>query len=461
MGNDYYLQIIKICTALKKVCNLKRRRYINASPPQLLIIVFVSFVVLGSLFLMLPFASTDTVSVLDALFTATSAITVTGLAVVDTGSAYTLFGQIVIMCLIQVGGIGFMTFAVLIYVMLGKKIGLKERLLLQQALNQTSVGGLVRLTKRIVLFSLIIESIAFFLLAYRWVPEYGWGQGLFTSAFHSVSAFNNAGFSIWPDSLSFYVGDPIVNIVITFLFIIGGIGFTVITDLWYTKGFRKLSLHTKLMLFGSLAINIAAMLIIFILEYSNPDTLADLTFGQKAWASYFQAVTPRTAGFNTIDTAGMETSSILFTIFLMFVGAGSASTGGGIKLTTFIIILLAVSAFIRDKNEIVLFRRSIDQKYVYKSLAISIVSILFIFLSLFILNITEQADFLSILFEVISAFGTVGLSMGLTADLSSAGKCIIIFIMLLGKLGPLTLVYSLAKPKVRKINYPKEDVLTG
>ncbi|MGD6871871.1 TrkH family potassium uptake protein [Sutcliffiella horikoshii] len=452
---------MKIFAVLKKVCNLNKHRYINLSPPQLLIIVFVSFALLGTILLTLPFASTETVSVLDALFTATSAMTVTGLVVVDTGSAYTLFGQIVIMCLIQVGGIGIMTFAVLIFMMLGRKIGLKERLVLQQALNQTSAGGIIRLVRKIILFSLIIESIAFLLLAYRWIPEYGWAQGLFTSVFHSVSAFNNAGFSIWSDSLSQYVGDPVVNIIITFLFIVGGIGFTVITDLWYTKEFRRLSLHTKLMLFGTLAINIIAMFIIFTLEYSNPNTLANLTFGEKAWASYFQAVTPRTAGFNTIDIGVMETSSILFILFLMFVGAGSTSTGGGIKLTTFIIIILAVSTFIKGKNEIVVFRRSIDQKYVYKSLAISIISILFIFGSLFILNITEQGDFLIILFEVISAFGTVGLSMELTGDLSPIGKCIIIFIMLLGKLGPLTLAYSLAKPKVGKIKYPNEDVLTG
>jgi trk system potassium uptake protein TrkH len=438
-----------------------RNLSIKLSPPQLLILVFIVFVFIGSMLLMLPVSTTDPISFIDALFTAMSAMTVTGLVVVDTASAYTVFGQIIIMALIQLGGIGIMTFAVLIFMMLGKKIGFQERLLLQQALNQTSVGGIILLVRRIVFFSLLIEGIAALLLSYRWIPEYGWGQGIYLSIFHSISAFNNAGFALWADGLTQYVGDPVINIVISFLFIIGGIGFTVLTDLWYTKEFRKLSLHTKIMLFGTLGINLLAMLVIFALEYFNPDTLAKLTFMEKLWASYFQAVTTRTAGFNSIDIGAMESSSILFMILLMFIGAGSTSTGGGIKLTTFIIIILAVITFIKGKQEIVLFKRSIHQKYVFKSLAITIISLLFVFLSLFILTMTEKTDFLLLLFEVVSAFGTVGLSMGITADLTLIGKVVIIFIMLLGKLGPLTLAYSLAKPTASKIRYPNEDLLTG
>lgn len=438
-----------------------RHLSIKLSPPQLLILVFIVFVFIGTLLLMLPFSTTERISFIDALFTAMSAMTVTGLVVVDTTSVYTVFGQVIIMALIQLGGIGIMTFAVLIFMMLGKKIGFQERLLLQQALNQTSVGGIILLVRRIVIFSLLIEGIAALLLSYRWVPEYGFGQGIYLSIFHSISAFNNAGFALWSDGLIRYVGDPVVNIVISFLFIIGGIGFTILTDLWYTKEFRKLSLHTKIMLFGTLGINLLAMLVIFSLEYFNPDTLANMTFMEKLWASYFQAVTTRTAGFNSIDIGAMESSSILFMILLMFIGAGSTSTGGGIKLTTFIIIILAVITFIKGKQEIVLFKRSIHQKYVFKSLAITIISLLFVFLSLFILTITEKMDFLQLLFEVVSAFGTVGLSMGITADLTLIGKAVIIFIMLLGKLGPLTIAYSLAKPSTAKIRYPNEDLLTG
>jgi trk system potassium uptake protein len=439
-----------------------RKQFVNISPPQLLVLVFLFFISLGSILLKLPFATTETISVLDALFTATSAMTVTGLIVVDTGTAFTLFGEIVIMCLIQVGGLGIMSFAVLIYIMLGKKIGFKERLLIQQALNQTSIGGVIRLVKHLFIFSFIVEGFAVILLASEWIPEYGWSKGFYYSLFHSISAFNNAGFSIWPDSLMQYVGNPLVNIVITALFVIGGIGFTVLTDLWYSKKLRKLSLHTKLMLIGTLIINAVAMIIIFLLEINNPKTLANLPLMDQILGSYFQAVTPRTAGFNTLDMGSLESSTIVLTIFLMFIGAGSASTGGGIKLTTFIVIILSVLMFLREKSEIRVQRRTIDQSFVYRSLAISMISVLLIFAALFILNISEKdAPFLQILFEVVSAFGTVGLSMGLTGSLPWIGKCTIIFVMFVGKLGPLTLAFSLARPGKEKIRYPKEDILTG
>ncbi len=439
-----------------------RRKKINVTPPQLLVLVFLFFIILGTFLLKLPFASTVSLSWLDALFTATSAMTVTGLIVVDTGTVYTLFGEVVIMCLIQIGGLGIMSFAVLIYLMLGKKIGFKERLLIQQALNQTSVGGVIRLVKHLFIFSFIVEGIALALLAAKWIPEYGWEKGLYYSLFHSISAFNNAGFSIWPDSLMGYVGSPLVNLVITGLFIIGGIGFTVLTDLWYSKAIRKFSLHTKLMLIGTLGLNLAAMLAVFLLEYSNPNTIGGLPLEDKLLGSYFQAVTPRTAGFNTLDIGSMEPSTILLIIFLMFIGAGSASTGGGIKLTTFIVILLSVVSFLSDRSEIRVFRRTIDRAFIFKALAISMISILLVFAGIFVLTISEHGSpFIQIIFEVVSAFGTVGLSMGLTGSLSWIGKIVIIFIMFTGKLGPLTLAFSLAKTTKDKIRYPKEDILTG
>ncbi len=432
------------------------------SPPQLLVSVFLFFILLGTLLLKLPFATTEGITWLDSLFTTTSAMTVTGLIVVDTGTAFTLFGEIIIMILIQVGGLGIMSFAMLIFIMLGKKIGFKERLLIQQALNQTSIGGVIRLVKHLFLFSFIVEGIGFVFLASEWIPEYGWAKGSYYSLFHSISAFNNAGFSIWADGLMQYVGNPLVNIVISSLFIIGGIGFTVLTDLWYTRKFRKLSLHTKLMLVGTLVINVVAMFVIFVLEVNNPKTLGNLPLMDQLFGAYFQAVSPRTAGFNTINIGGMEDPSILLMIFLMFIGAGSASTGGGIKLTTFLVISLSVFTFLRQKKELRAFRRTIDEKFIFRSLAISMISVLLVFSALFIMSITEKdAPFLMVLFEVVSAFGTVGLSMGLTFDLSVIGKCVIVFVMFVGKLGPLTLAFSLASPSKEKIGYPKEDILTG
>ncbi|MGM0875289.1 MAG: TrkH family potassium uptake protein [Bacillota bacterium] len=438
-----------------------KNQVIKLNPSQLLLFLFLGFIVLGTILLKIPAASTEPISWLDALFTATSAMTVTGLVVVDTGTAYNLFGELVIVGLIQVGGLGIMSFAVLIYIMLGKKIGMKERLLIQQALNQTSLGGVINLVRYLFVFSFLIEFIAMIFLSFRWVPEFGWSKGIYFSFFHSISAFNNAGFGLLPDSLMQYVGDPIINIVISFLFIIGGIGFTVLMDLKQKKRFKKLSLHTKLMLIGSFVINIIAMLFIFFVEYSNPKTLGGLDWAGKLWGSYFQAVVPRTAGFNSLDIASLNEPTILFIIFLMFIGAGSASTGGGIKLTTFLVIIFSVINYIKAKDEIVISNRSISQTSILKSLAIATTSIVFILLCLIILTLTEQKPFLMILFEVVSAFGTVGLSMGITGTLTSIGKCIIILVMFFGKLGPLTLAYTLAKPDKAKIKYPKEDILTG
>ncbi|MGE7219039.1 TrkH family potassium uptake protein [Priestia koreensis] len=436
-------------------------RQVKISPPQFLILTFVVFIILGTMLLKMPISSNQPISWLDSLFTITSAMTVTGLVVVDTGTAYSYVGQVIIMIWIQIGGLGIMSFAILFFMFLGKKIGFRERVLIQQSLNQTTIGGVIRLVRSLFAFSLIIEGIAVLFLSIRWVPELGWGKGLYYSLFHAVSAFNNAGFGLWPDNLMKYVGDPIVNLTISGLLILGGLGFTVMADVWRKRTFSKLSLHSKLMIVGTIVLNIVAMVIILLLEMNNAKTLGSLSWSDKLWAAYFQGVSPRTAGFNTIDVTQINDSTAFFTIILMFIGAGSASTGGGIKLTTFIIIVLAVFTYLKGKEEITTFKRSIDNKLVFKSLAIAMISILFVILAVFILSITEKAPFVKIVYEVVSAFGTVGLSMGLTFDLTWIGKVVLIFIMFLGKLGPLTLAFSLARRDSSKIRYPKEDVLAG
>ncbi|QII50354.1 Ktr system potassium transporter B [Bacillus paralicheniformis] len=436
-------------------------KQIQLSPSQLLVLVFLFFIILGTLLLKTPAATSKPIGWIDTLFTSTSAMTVTGLAVVDTGTDYTLFGQLMILVLIQLGGLGIMSFAVLIFIMLGKKIGLKERLLIQQSLNQTSLGGIIKLIKSLFIYSFAIEMLAMLILAVKWVPEYGFARGVYYSLFHAVSAFNNAGFSIWPDSLMRYESDPLVNLVISFLFIIGGIGFTVLSDLWHKRSFKKLSLHSKLMIYGTFIINLSAMIFIFLLEYQNQKTLGMLPPAEKLWGAYFQAVTPRTAGFNTTDIGSLHESTITLLLLLMFVGAGSASTGGGIKLTTFLVILLSVITFLKGKKHISIAKKTLKDQLIIRSLAISTISVLLILAAVFILNMTEPKPFLAILFEVVSAFGTVGLSMGITADLTPAGKIMIIFIMFLGKLGPLTLAFSLARPEQENIRYSSEDILTG
>lgn len=439
----------------------KLQKMIRFNPSQLLVAIFAVGIAGGSALLMLPVSTHEPIRWIDALFIATSAMTVTGLATVDPGSTFTYTGQFIIAMLIQLGGLGIMSFGVLIYILLGRKIGIKERLVMQTALNQTSIGGVINLVKYLFYFSLSIEFIAMIFLSFRWIPEYGWSKGLFYSFFHAISAFNNAGFALWPDNLMRYVGDPLVNLVLSSLFIIGGIGFTVLVDVWRKRSFKKFSLHTKLMLVGTLVINVTAMFIIFAIEYSNPATLGDLSSGSKLLASYFQAVTPRTAGFNTLDMASLEDTTLFLMVILMFIGAGSASTGGGIKLTTAIIILLATITFLRGREEISIAKRSINSKYIVKALAITVASLLFVLVAVFILTLSENLTFMEILFEVVSAFGTVGLSMSVTPKLSDLGKEVIIFIMFLGKVGPLTLLFSIAKPQKQKIKYPNEDILTG
>lgn len=443
---------------------MKRSTYfkkIKISPPQILTMTFLVAILIGTILLYLPISTVEPISWIDALFTATSATTVTGLVVVSTGNEFTMFGQSVIMVLMQVGGLGLMTFAILIVLLLGKKIGLRGRILIQQSFNQYSLGGMIRLVQVLLFFAFGIELLATAILAVRWVPEYGWTYGLFTSAFHAVSAFNNAGFSLWDDSLSAYVGDPTVNIIITLLFISGGIGFTVLYDLWKTRNFKQLSLHSKVMLTGTLAVNLIAMLFLFVSEYSNMETIGALPFGDKLWASYFQAVTPRTAGFNSIDIGSMETGSIVLISLLMFIGAGSASTGSGIKLTTFLVIILVTASYLKGKKEAVIFNRAIPSHLLERSLAIVFISMAAVFAGILILSYTEQAPFEWIIFEAFSAFGTVGLSMGLTGELSTIGKFVIMVLMFIGRVGPVTLAFALARQHREQISHPKGDIFTG
>ncbi|MDQ0229666.1 TrkH family potassium uptake protein [Metabacillus malikii] len=440
---------------------MKTKRVVKLNPSQLLMLVFLISVGMGTILLKLPISTHTSITYLDALFTATSSMTVTGLATVDIGSTFTLTGQFIIAILIQLGGLGIMSFGIFIFMMLGKRIGMKERIVLQHAFNQTSIGGMLKLVKYVFVFSITIELVAMFILAFRWIPQYGVYRGLFYSFFHAISAFNNAGMALMPNNLMAYVGDPLVNIVVTTLIIIGGIGFTVLIDLYQKRTYKKLTLHTKMMLVGTIVINLFAMFMIFLLEYDNAKTLGELSLSEKLWASYFQAVSPRTAGFNTIDIGSLHESTLFLTVILMFIGAGSSSTGGGIKVTTAFIIFLATFAFLQGKAEITIWRRKISQDVLLKGLAITMISSIIIIVAVMILMVTEHTSFIVVLFEVVSAFSTVGLSTGITDNLSPLGKQILIILLFLGKLGPLTLIYSLTKQSHCKISYPKEDILIG
>nr|WP_263326752.1 TrkH family potassium uptake protein [Neobacillus sp. Marseille-Q6967] len=443
----------------------RKENVIKLHPAQILVIGFASLILIGTLLLMLPIATYEEgrgLSLIDALFEATSAVCVTGLAVVDTGSTFTMFGEIVMLCLIQIGGWGFMTTGIFMFIILGKKIGLKERLLLQDSLNVFSLAGVVQLVKKIIIITLLIETLGIITLSIRWSFEMPIGKAIYYGVFHSISAFNNAGFGLEPDNLSKWVSDPTVNLAITLLFITGGIGFTVILDLWEKKSFKKLSLHSKIALIMTVILNILGTSIILGAEFNNPATIGNLGWDGKLWASYFQGVVTRTAGFNTIDIGGLTLSSQVFMMALMFIGASSGSTGGGIKVTTFAIILLAFWSVVTNRDDVNIFKRRISQDLVNKSLSIVVTATAFIFLVFFLLTFTEKAPMNEILFETISAFGTVGLSTGLTYELSPIGKLLITLMMFIGRLGPLTMAFALLKTrKDAKVRFAEEKILIG
>lgn len=439
--------------------SLKKARL---SPPAMLASIYAAFIVVGAVVLFLPFSHTGAVTFSDALFTAASAVTVTGLAVVDTGSDFTLFGQIVVALLIQVGGLGLMTFAALLLAMLGLSIGMPQRLALRDELGQTGLGELAALVRIVILVAFIAEAIGTAALMVVFVPEFGWAEGAWQALFHAISAFNNAGFSLFSDSLSAYVADPVVNVTITLLFIIGGLGFVVLADLNKQRRWAKLTLHSKLMLSGTLFLIAAAWLLFAALEWRNPATLGGLEgTGARFLASFFQAVTPRTAGFNTLDYAAMSDSTTIMTLGLMLVGGGSSSTAGGIKVTTLIVLALATLAFFRRQERLHIFGRSLGISEVMKVLALTALSVFLVLTGLFLVSLTYQGAFIDLVFEVFSAFGTVGLSRGATGELDTFGRLIIIAIMFVGRLGPLTLAFFLAAQTTPKVRYPEGKVYLG
>lgn len=434
---------------------------VSLSPPAVLTLGFIVLILVGAVLLLLPVATTTPISVLQALFTATSAVTVTGLVVVDTGTQFSLFGQVVIALLIQAGGLGFMTFAVVAAISLGAKIGLTQQKIAQEAMNQTSLAQVAQTAKAVLLYSLLIELVGITLLTLVWWNDLGFSTALYHSFFYTISAFNNAGFALSSASLMPYASDIAVNLIISGLFIIGGIGFTVMIDINKQRCWRLLSTNTRIVLLATLIINLLAFCLIWLLEANNPATLANLPLKDQALAAWFQAVTPRTAGFNTLDYSQMTDASNVLTLLLMFIGGGSLSTASGIKVGTFVVLIMATYAFLRRRDDVSLLKRSVPAAQVLKALALALVSMSLIFISIFILTALEKAPFLDIAFEAVSALSTVGLSRGLTTNLSSSGQLVIIFLMIAGRLGPLTLAYFLATPRRRKIRYAETKIQVG
>ena len=440
--------------------------HIKLSPYQFIALGFAGTILLGAGLLTTSWASAKpdyTLPFLDALFTATSAVCVTGLVVVDTGTTFSLFGQLVVIFLIQTGGLGIMSITTLIALLMGKKIKLRERLIMQEALNQLSMEGVVRLTLYIVKVTLFIEVIGGTILALRWLPDYGM-LGIYYGYWHAISSFCNAGFDLFGEfrSLTGYVNDLTVNLVVTTLIILGGIGFTVISDVWMHRRLSLCSVHTKVVLATTVFLLVCGTAGIFALEFTNPNTLGALPWSGKVLSSYFQSVSARTAGYNTLDIANMENATIFLLIILMFIGASSGSTGGGIKTSTAAVLFAAMTAMTRGTEDAVLFHRRIPQHLVYKSFTIVFIATLLVVFVTMVLSISETFPFLNILFEVVSAFGTVGLTTGITASLSDTGKAALILTMFAGRIGPITLVLALAlRERKGLFHYPEGKIIIG
>lgn len=447
---------------MKRLKWISLRGRLQIPPPAILAALYALLITLGAVLLKLPFATSGWITWSDAIFTAASAVTVTGLIVIDTGSDLTMFGQGVVLVLIQLGGLGLMTFAVLVLSMLGLPVTMSQRIFLREDLNQTSISDLLLLVRAILKVVLACELVGVALLSIVFVPEFGWGIGLWHALFHTISAFNNAGFALFPDSLSQWVGNPIINLTVPALFIFGGLGFIVVTELYAMRTWRSFSLHTKLMIAGTLALIVWSVLAFAALEWTNPSTLGGIDgIGDKLWASWFQGVTTRTAGFNTVDIAGIHDSTAMMFMSLMVIGGGSTSTAGGIKVTTFIVLLLATIAFFKRRQQLHVFGRSIGTNEVMKVLALAMVSLLTVFIAIFLITISHDREFLDLAFEVTSAFGTVGLSRGATGELDTFGRAVIVAVMFIGRVGPLTLGFFLATHSKPRISYPSSKVYLG
>ena len=442
------------------------------SAPQVIALSFALLVLIGGLLLSLPMAAADgqSVSYLDALFTATSAICVTGLIVVDTPVAFSTFGHTIILLLIQIGGLGYMSISTILAAAIGRSISLQERLTLQEALNVQNLEGVVRFTLTVLKLTLAFELAGAVVLAARWWPEYG-TSAIWLAVFHSVSAFNNAGFALWSDSLMRWRGDVTVNVVITALITAGGLGFFVIAELMALRRRRaRLSVHTRIVLAASAVLSIGGATAFLILESYNPRTLGGLPAGERVLAAWFQSVTARTAGYNTIDIGQMTQAGLFITMALMFIGASPGGTGGGVKTSTFSLTVAALWATVRGDNEPHLFKRRISTETIGKAFFVCLIAFLTVNALAGVILISEGRTLMATLFETTSAFGTVGLSMSeggrpisLVGLFTPVGKIMMMLMMFVGRVGPLTLALALAHRAsvTPKIRYPEGKVLIG
>ncbi len=440
-------------------------------PESVLALGFLTLIILGTVLLALPAASRSgqSIGLFNSLFTSASAVCVTGLVAVDTGTSFSFFGQAVLLVLIQVGGLGFMVFATMIMVMIGRKISIRGRMLIREAMNTTSMSDLGRVTRLYLLLSICIEFIGMALLSLRFVPLFGWRHGLWMALFHAVSAFCNAGFDLFGGyaSLTAFAGDPLVLLTVAVLIILGGLGFAVILEFLQNRGgFRSLSLHTRIVLTATGVLLLTGTAFFWLTERLNPETLAGMPEGEKALNAFFQSVTMRTAGFNSFDLSRFRDGSKLFSSLLMIVGASPASTGGGIKTTTTAALALLMLSVIRGENEVNVTRRRLPDDITRRALAVAGLFLTTLLTGTLIVSLIEDGHFPleDILFEASSAMGTVGVSAIGTPNLSHVSRAVLVPMMFLGRVGPLTLAVAVAKRQGRiksASKYPEERIMIG
>ena len=434
------------------------------SAPRLIALGFAVFMVLGTLMLKLPASTYDGISWVDALFVSVSAVSVTGLASVPFPGTFTTFGIVVVMLLVQVGGLGVMTFATLGAVLIGQRVGFRNLLTVREELGSTdSPRNVFRLIGQIAGITLLVEAAGVAVLAAGFIGSgFSYGQGLFQAVFHAIAAFCNAGFVALADGdLTSYAGAPSVNLTLVALIVLGGLGFPVLVNLYHYRQMRRLTLHSKLVLVTSATLVLIGVLSVAFLEWTNPATLGGEPTATRLWESLFQGVTPRTAGFATVDYAQMRESTLFLQIGLMFIGTAPASTGGGVKVTTLALLVLLLLAQVRGQEDVSAFGRRISRQLIQKVLVVLSISALVVILATLAIMVSDGLRLVPAIFEVISAFGTVGLSMQVSQELSTFAKLVIIGVMFFGRVGPITLVLALAARKPRGYTYPQEDIAIG
>ena len=452
---------------------MKKQR-IRISTTHIILLSFLIAILIGALLLSLPISSANgkPTSFLDALFTATTSVCVTGLVVTPTVSSWSVFGQVVILLLIQVGGLGVITIMSGLMIVLHKKIGIGDRMLLQDAFNLNSLSGLVRFVKKVVAGTLIVEGIGALLYMTVFIPQFG-AKGIWISVFTAVSAFCNAGIDIIAEnSLCDYALNPVINIVTCALIVLGGIGYIVWWDVLRVlkeartkkvRFFKALTLHSKIAITASLILIFAGAVLIFAFEYNNPKTIGNYTLLQKMEVSLFQSVTTRTAGFATVPQENLTNASAIVCLFLMFIGGSPVGTAGGIKTVTIAVIIVAAISSIRNKEDTEVFGRQLTKQAVSKATAVTFMSFIIMFTSAVLLSAVTDANALDVVYETASATATVGLTRNLTASLGNIGKLIIIITMYLGRVGPISLAVAFKRSKDNQnvVRSPIEEISVG